>query len=313
MMVSCKKEYEDKFNIIPGDTVIVKDDRMIETFSIPEFSADTVLKASIVNGEILVYWPNYKAVPDSISPQITIPNTATITPASGTKIPFQQGVTYTVKAQSGRTSAFKLSIIFQQPNILLNFLTLFLYQVNPGENTINIRGDGILPGTNETKVFLIHNTSGNTIDVTKYINNITTNNIRLALNGFETWEVGDYQYKITSGVRTVTSGYNKVLCIRKEAQPGMAVYWPGTVTAKVGDVITMTGENISFIDSIMISNGTTVYKVHHTATTNEIKITIANGTSIGTYKQLFLYSRERYGTGNYGQLTFTEPNTLEIK
>src|SRR5262245_54294289 len=102
--VSCKKEYVNRINTIPGDTTFVSGMNYIKTFEIKEYSADTVIKASITADSIIIYWPSFsRALPDSIAPVITLPDSATISPASGKNVAFKTGATYTVTSAAGTT------------------------------------------------------------------------------------------------------------------------------------------------------------------------------------------------------------------
>src|SRR5688572_6469671 len=110
-IVSCKKEYVDRIKTIPGDTTHVSGMNYIKTFEIKEYSTDTVIKAGITADSIIVYWPSYsRTMPDSITPLIALPDSATVSPASGTKVAFKTGTSYTVTSAAGTAKKYILKV-----------------------------------------------------------------------------------------------------------------------------------------------------------------------------------------------------------
>jgi len=103
---ACKTEY------VPKELV---GDNFIETFTLREFSKDTLINASIVGGEVIVYWPSYKPLPDSIRPTISLSENASIRPASGTLVPFRTGTTYTVTSEADTEKEYVLKVDLRQP------------------------------------------------------------------------------------------------------------------------------------------------------------------------------------------------------
>lgn len=101
---SCKTEYP---NLPYND---------IESFSIQDGSGNT-LSASIVDDQIILYWPPLIEQPESITPTIKVSELATVTPASGTSVQLQSDkpITYTVRAQDGSSKNYTLTFKYNQP------------------------------------------------------------------------------------------------------------------------------------------------------------------------------------------------------
>jgi len=144
---ACKKEYIDKVNR-------VLDDGFIESFALlSEFHKDTVIQASIVGDEIIVYWPAYKELPASISPKIGTSEKASISPASETSVPFQNGTKYKVKSESGKEKEYTLKVDLRQP-IPVIFHNMHFKNVAQG-SVKAITGYWILRDAAKTKIFLV--------------------------------------------------------------------------------------------------------------------------------------------------------------
>jgi len=143
---SCKKEYIDKVNRVLADN-------FIESFAISEFHKDTVIQASIVGDEIIVYWPGYKELPASISPKIGTSEKAIISPASETSVPFQNGTKYTVKSESGVEKEYTLKVDLRQPIPVVIYDGHFK---DIAQGSIKgIAGYWILRDAARTKIFLV--------------------------------------------------------------------------------------------------------------------------------------------------------------
>ncbi|HEX6431643.1 MAG TPA: hypothetical protein VF008_28325, partial [Niastella sp.] len=156
-VVSCRKEYVDKINTISGDTVHVSGMNYIKSFEVKEYSADTVLKASITADSIIVYWPSYsRKTPDSITPIITLPDSATISPASGKKVAFKTGAIYTVTSAAGTSKKYTLTVNQQSavPWFYFNSASITL------GDYISVFGDQFWQDTSVTKVYLVSATTG---------------------------------------------------------------------------------------------------------------------------------------------------------
>ncbi|MGE8430828.1 MAG: hypothetical protein ACN6O7_23345 [Sphingobacterium sp.] len=143
---SCKTEYPS----LPYND--------IESFSIQDADGKT-LSASIVNDQIILYWPPLVEQPESITPTIKVSELATITPASGTAIQLQSDkpITYTVRAQDGSSKNYTLVFQYNQPLVQakMNLLEGKYYLNYPKNEPISIRGENILPDEAQTKGYLV--------------------------------------------------------------------------------------------------------------------------------------------------------------
>lgn len=156
-VVSCKKEYVDKENTIAGDTIHVSGMNYIKTFEVKEYSTDTVLKAGITADTINVYWPSYmRALPDSIAPVITLPDSATISPASGKKVAFKTGTTYTVTSAAGTIKKYILAVSQQSA---VPWFTMSAASITLG-NYLVLTGDQFWQDTSQTKVYFVSASTG---------------------------------------------------------------------------------------------------------------------------------------------------------
>lgn len=117
-----------------------------------------VLKAGIENNELLLYWPPEQAVPDFISPTITVAAGAEISPASGTQVPFKDGTTYTVRAKNGSTTTYKIKL---KINSLIPYVRAVNFTVYKGRtflskgSSVTILGDYFSSDVSLVKVFLL--------------------------------------------------------------------------------------------------------------------------------------------------------------
>lgn len=172
----------------------------IERFTV-EAPDGSSLKGSITNNEIIVYWPPLVNKPDSIIPQITISDGAQIRPASGTTIPFKDGVSFTVTAANGTARTYTLRAGSNQPVPVFEVASADYLRI--GKN-IDVVGEYFLRDTVKTKLYLIDK------------NGITT---QLPGNSFTVFysahisapipysiDSGYYHVKLESGVRTVMHG-----------------------------------------------------------------------------------------------------------
>jgi hypothetical protein len=172
----------------------------IERFTIaaPDGSA---LKASITGHEVIVYWPPLVNMPDSIIPQITVSDGARIIPASGTKIPFKDGVSFTVTAADRSARTYTLRAGSNQPVPVFEVASADFLRI--GKN-IDIVGEYFLRDTVKTKLYLVDNKGiatqlpGNSFTVF-YSAHISAP-IPYSIDS------GYYHVKLESGVRTVTHG-----------------------------------------------------------------------------------------------------------
>jgi hypothetical protein len=239
---SCKKEYTDKYNIIPGDTVRVMGYNHIVSFSLQKPGSDSLLQAAFVNDSIMVYWPSYWPLPDSVAPQIIIADSASITPTKGTKVPLRTGTQYVVTAQSKATRTYTIKLMVNQPQPWITGRIGF--PVLPGRS-IAITGDFILPDTILTKLYLvpIHSTG----EVKVPLTSISITGCNLIIPAIDT---GMYTIKLVSGWRTAivknenNSAVPFTVYVKDPTLPNMTISWPGAMTLQRGATFTLTGTNI---------------------------------------------------------------------
>ncbi|UYQ95101.1 hypothetical protein MKQ68_08330 [Chitinophaga horti] len=110
----CQKEYIDKEKIIAPDTLQVSGRTHIVDFAIDNYSKDTLLHASLIGDSIIIYWPYYATPPKTIKPAILLPDSATVSPATGTEVPFVTGTKYTVTAAVGSKKEYFLKVVIRQ-------------------------------------------------------------------------------------------------------------------------------------------------------------------------------------------------------
>ncbi|MBB6107951.1 hypothetical protein SAMN05421821_101134 [Mucilaginibacter lappiensis] len=134
---SCKKEYvKYPYN-------------EIEQFTIQD-ATGVSLKATILGNDIIVYYPPFQAVPDFITPQITVSDQAVVEPASGTKVAFKNSTTFKVKAQDGSVKTYTLKPMLNNPQPV--------FDVDPAIRVwsyVNLSGEYLVPDTSRTQLSLI--------------------------------------------------------------------------------------------------------------------------------------------------------------
>lgn len=173
----------------------------IESFKITDAEGKLV-SASIVGDRIVLYWSPYQEIPASINPQIQLAENAIIRPASGDKIDLSenQPVKYTVTAQDGKTKTYNLEFFFNQPYIRLNKREVPI-TIYPSTVDIGVSGEYFLPEIEKTKAFLIDATKKEVPLKIKEIKAPTSINMELP----ENFEVGFYQIRIISGIRSAVT------------------------------------------------------------------------------------------------------------
>lgn len=180
LLFSCKKEYPDS-PYADLQQFIIKD------------AKGNDLKAAINGEEVILYWPPFQEVPDSISPVTVISERASISPVSGKKVPFNNETSYTVTAQNGTTKQYKLKLALNQLKPDVSMVSSALVGTS-----FALSGDFFIPDTARTKVFVIDN-KGKDIQL-KNVVSINQLNIWFYLPELEE---GSYKVKMISGIHTV--------------------------------------------------------------------------------------------------------------
>ena len=168
----------------------------IESFSITDGNGNK-LYAAIKDDEIIVYWnPPTGDFPSSVTPEIVVSEGATISPASGTPIPFNESTIYTVKAQNGTVKSYKLVPGVNQAIIIVSSVSSNLII---GQQ-IQVRGEFFIADTSKTKLFLV---SGNNIQIPVPMPYLT----KTFANGYIPMgiDTGYYKIKLASGERSYVS------------------------------------------------------------------------------------------------------------
>lgn len=249
--ISCRKEYVDKFNIVPGDTVKVSGYNHITSFIVHEFSADTALTATITNDSIIVYWPLYKKAPATIKPEILLPGKTTILPATGTEVPFVKGTKFTVTAESGEKKIYSLGIDYSQPKPWFGLIPFSLTVGDP----ISFDGDWFLRDISRTKVILVSvgTKKEYETEVVGFAKSPTFIIPRdIPLEGF-------YDVKIINGKHTVyNSNADGIGKMTLAANLGKKIHVLGSpFTVKEGETFTIRGYNIGSTSAASMGVGAT--------------------------------------------------------
>jgi len=183
---SCKKEYTK----YPYNN--------IEQFIVTDPSGNQLKAVIGEDNTILLYWTPFETVPDSITPVITLSKQATISPASGVKVAFKEGIMYTVTAQDGSKSTYTLKPAINTPAPAFSVTNSSL---SLGDILI-LNGEYMIPDTTRTKLYL---TDKNNKDI--QLNNFsqfysTTIHVAIPL----TVDTGSYHVKLVSGTNTIIHG-----------------------------------------------------------------------------------------------------------
>ncbi|MFT4093427.1 MAG: hypothetical protein QM640_07290 [Niabella sp.] len=206
-LASCKKEYTDRYNEIAGDTLYVSGNTGIVSFVVNEFDEDSPIEASITGDSIIVLWSAYTTPPDSISPVITLPDSATVYPASGEQVAFATGTEYTVTSAAGIEKKYYLKIDYRQvqpTNYILNAKSTFIqggfYYIKGSAGSNGM--DNLLPDTSVTRVYLVSATDS----TTEYDCEVAT----MTTYGVTFWvpatvPEGTYDLRIQNGAYTLTN------------------------------------------------------------------------------------------------------------
>ena len=247
---SCEDEVIDRFIDIPGDTVTVSGINRIVAFKVGEFSPDTILEAAIKNDSLIVYWPTYKTIPSTISPDIIIPEGASVDPSSGESVPFETGIKYTVTAEDKSEKEYTLKVVLYQPvpwygnnnRTSLNNLDRIIV-VPDSKSAVNIFGDFFVPDTIQTRMYFINLETKKELKVK--IIRISTNLITLEIPG--RIEVGYYSTKLISGIHSIEDDSVWL----KYPQP-LLFFWDDSPVVEQGGTFTVNGTDIRDIDKVQL-------------------------------------------------------------
>lgn len=86
----------------------------IKQFIITGSTGDAV-KCFVSGDSITVYWNPDVELPSTITPTIVVDGKATVSPVSGTRVPFNKNTTYTVTAENGEVKLYRLNPVLSLP------------------------------------------------------------------------------------------------------------------------------------------------------------------------------------------------------
>lgn len=283
--VSCKKETEQAPN--PYNS--------IELLSISAGENEKI-NASFHNDSIIIYWPSYLSKPAKVTPQITVSDKATITPASGTEVAFATGTKFTVKAQNGTAKDYFFKVIINQPDIQVQEATYAT--VKGGTITVNNGREMryLTRDANLTKFYIIDNANKETQIPLEFAELADGSPImRIKVPDTDDIKVGAYKIKITSEERTYVS-----------TGAMFGVLYPNSVKPKVNEikapVTVKQGETITF-------NGTGFFDMKearvygYDANWNEIEVAtlelVSSTATSATYRIPTTFRAGTYQLGGY--------------
>jgi hypothetical protein len=216
ILPSCKKEYPD----LPYN--------FIEQFTIKD-AAGNDLKASVEGNNIILYYPPFQIVPDSITPAITVSEGATVEPASGSKVPFKDGTTFQVKAADGNIKSYTLKALVNQPTPSVEVFDTQLDMV------LVIVAEYLLPDTTQTRLFLIDTQNKETRMQAATFTEFSASRIVAPIPaGIDT---GLYLVKVISGTQHIVKGPIKI------DRPSLQADLPQGTVKRGGELILVNTNN----------------------------------------------------------------------
>jgi hypothetical protein len=188
VFVACKKETEK----LPYN--------LIEQFIVTDNEGSQVKAVVGVDGTILIYWPTFQHIPDSIIPSITVSKNATVQPASGVPIVFSDGFKYRVTAENGNITEYTLKTVVNNPMPEFSLSdTVFL----AFDKKMVLRGKFFIPDTSQTKLFLVNAENNETAQVYPF-DRIYSTTIETSLP--TNLPESQYFVKLVSGFNTIVKG-----------------------------------------------------------------------------------------------------------
>jgi hypothetical protein len=292
---ACKKEYPP----LPYTDIL--------SFSVTDANGQP-LKAVIENNEIVLHWPAGQAVPQEITPSIIVADKASISPVAGTKVSFKESVTYTVTAEDGTTSTYKLKPVV---NSLLPMISAFsgirIYNSKSfiiTNLTAQVSGDLFDITVGKTKVFF---TNAGGQDIAVKIINITP----IAINLDPNVATGNYQgVKVVSGNKN--SFFQQAFEVIVDPRPLIsATAITAASTVKRNEQVTLTGgENLNKVNAVELYNSVTrtFIAVNLKGTTaNSLTLEIPVTFPLGDTNRIrYYYGASDYFAGGVGQLNFID-------
>ncbi|WP_123864732.1 hypothetical protein [Chitinophaga barathri] len=221
---ACKKEYEQYHH-----THII-------SFTIADVNGSPV-KALTDSGRISISWLHAWPLPDSVTPEIVLPEGAVITPASGTKVPLKEGFIYTITAADGTKQTWKLKLDIRQAEPVMT--------IQPGTvvrtgSVFTISGNNFVEDLAQTSLFLVDKNGADTIRLP--VTALTFQSVSVTIPA--TVDTGSYYIKMISGIKTAYSASVKVM------YPLPVITWSTGTTYKRGETVTLKGTGLRNITGV---------------------------------------------------------------
>jgi hypothetical protein len=215
----------------------------VESFSMLGYAGDTV-KGVISKDTIYVYWDAAAAFPQTITPVIKVSERATVSPGSGTAIPFSGSAAFTVTAEDGTTKKYTLTLLRTQAVPVVSNIYGASELQWLSDNMLSISGQYFLAtgDTSAIKVYAQRVKDGFEFDL--IVQRETTNSVWVTAklpDYTSEMDTGRHNFKLTIGQHTVDLGrgyiglptlYNATLTL---LTPGNPVYAGDVLTIKIDD------------------------------------------------------------------------------
>lgn len=229
--VSCKKETE--YAPYPYNEVL--------SLKINAGGGDKI-NAAVAGDSLVVYWPSYLARPAKISPEISISDKATITPASGTEVDFTTGTKFSVKAQNGAVKDYFLKVVVNQPPIQIAEQTFTTYQTTKGgtysfDNGTNARY--IIRDAAVSHFYLVDSSNVEYELPLQFPEGMQ--NMIVTVPDESKFKIGGYRIKVVSGAQTAITNDYVFGIIYPASMKGVATALTTSISTKRGQNITFAG------------------------------------------------------------------------
>gem|GEM_PF-1922456 len=200
------------------------------------------LQGSVQGDSLVVYWPSYLAIPDSVSTEIEVSEDAVVEPGAGTKIALKTGTAFKVVAANNEYKTYYLKLVVNQPGIELYELNGFS-TIKGGAVNIQLYTilKYIIEDTTVTK-FWLQNEAGDALSLPWYFTEQGGSRfVQLKVPNDPAYKEGAYALKIESGTVSYLSS-NAIFGI---LYPGSAKPKADNITepitVKRGETITFSG------------------------------------------------------------------------
>ncbi|MEN7548519.1 IPT/TIG domain-containing protein [Rapidithrix thailandica] len=259
LLSSCKDE---KTEIVPYPF------HEIVSFILPDIDGEP-LQAALSEEIIWLYWPAGKPLPEYINPEIKISEKASIQPASGEKVPLENGLKYTVTSEDKQSTTYTLKVVLNQPT---PEVSSFRQEVKlNGGDYFAITGKYFLP--NHTQLYFL-NTDNETVEIPLSTEHTKVDHIESLPFDQALLAPGTYQAKLLTGLHTLSIGAVRVYFL-----PEIHSFDPASGAA--GTEITLTGAHFTNQkEDIQVTFGETAAEVL-SAQTTKLTVKVPDGAVSG--------------------------------